>query len=102
MAVAISARSAERKPSFPPSVRPAWRAVRMSMSDLIATRISSAITHAPLELVVEQAQPLLEVERRLYLGERDPELHHRERHLRLNTDNHRLGPAQPQRRRDRP
>src|SRR3954452_16174905 len=77
------------------SARARWRAVTTSASDSIAMRsAASGRTIARLLAVVQQGEPLLEVERRLDVLEAHPELHHRERDLGLDAHDHRLGAAQ--------
>src|SRR5947207_2902907 len=101
MAVAMRASSGEGKPSSVASARPALRATTMSASEWIGMLISSSIAASP-ELPAQLEQSLVEVERGVDVAQRHPELHHREGHVGLDPDQHRLGPAQPQRRRDRP
>src|SRR5215208_4767269 len=63
MAVARSVRSVLEKPSPAPIVRASWRAVTTSASVRIATRISWATgVRLPIELLLEEGQPLFEVE----------------------------------------
>src|SRR5919107_1672698 len=96
MAVARSVRSVLDKPSSEPIARASCRAVTTSASVRIATRTSSATdVRLPVELAPEEREALLEVERRVYVLEVHPQLHHRERDLGLDPDDHRLGAAQP-------
>src|SRR5215208_5581910 len=96
IAVASSVRSVLENPSPAPIVRASWRAVTTSASVRIATRTSSATgVRLPIELPLEEGQALLEVERRVDVLEVHPELHHRERDLGLDPDDHRLGAAKP-------
>src|SRR4051794_2626550 len=74
------------------SARARWRAVTTSASESIAMR--SAGSGAPFARL-EQREALLEVERGLDVLEAHAQLDHRERDLRLDADDHRLGPPQP-------
>src|SRR4051795_4097543 len=94
MAVASSVWSVELRSSSCASSRARWRAVTTSASDSIAIRLSASTGERLLELLLEQRQPLLEVQGRLDVLELHPELDHREGHLGLDADDHRLGPAQ--------
>src|SRR5215210_580714 len=96
IAVASSVRSVLEKPSPAPIARASWRAVTTSASVRMATRTSSATgVRLPVELLLEEGQALLEVERGVHVLEVHPQLHHRERDLRLDADDHGLGAAQP-------
>src|SRR5215208_7528502 len=95
IAVASSVRSVLENPSAAPIARASWRAVTTSASVRIATRTSSATrVLLPGDLALEEGEPLLEVERGMDVLEVHPELDHRERDLRLDADDHRLGAAQ--------
>src|ERR671916_520069 len=99
IAVASSVRSVLEKPSPEPIVRASWRAVTASVR--IATRTSSATgVLLPVELLLQEREALLEVERRVHVLEVHAELDHRERDLRLDPHDHRLRPAQPRHVRD--
>src|SRR5215210_3998281 len=75
------------------SARACWRAVTTSESDSIAIRVPASDANvAGLLLRLQQRQALLEVERGLHVLEVHPELDHREGDLRLDPDDHRLGP----------
>src|SRR3954452_10818246 len=101
IAVASSVWSVEDSSRSAASSRARWRAVTTSASDSIAMRLSaSAATVARLLAGLEQREALLEVERGLHVLEAHPELHHRERHLGLDADDHRARPAQPRHHRD--
>src|SRR5918992_168352 len=100
IAVARSVRSVLEKPRSAPIVRASWRAVTTSASVRIATRTSSTGVLLPVELLLQEREALLEVERGLHVLEVHPELDHRERDLGLDPDDHRLGPAQPRHVRD--
>src|ERR687897_3310702 len=83
------------------SSRARWRAVTTSLSDSIAIRSSaSGGTVGRSLLRLEQREPLLEVQGGLDVLEVHPELHHRERDLRLDPYDHGLGAAQPGHHRD--
>src|SRR2546427_37421 len=49
----------------------------------------------PFRLLVQESQPFLQVERGVDVLQGEPQLHHGERHVRLDADDDRLGPAQP-------
>src|SRR5437879_13819132 len=80
----------------------------MSLSTLIGTTVSSAKERAPPSIAaqgslrsgsfsgfsVQVRETLLQVERRRHSFERQTELDHRNGDLRLNPDDHGLGPAQ--------
>src|SRR4051812_33840486 len=100
IAVASSVWSVELRSSSFASSRARWRAVTTSASDSIAIRLSASTVDRLLELVPEQRQPLLEIEGGLDVLELHPELDHREGHLGLDPDDHRLRPAQPRHVRD--
>src|SRR5688572_29631646 len=83
------------------SARARWRAVTTSASDSIA--ISSAASGANVARLpdrLQQREALLEVQRGLHVLEAHAELHHRERHLGLDADDHRLGSAEARHHRD--
>src|SRR3954452_15111434 len=90
IAVTIRVRSMLEKPSRADSSRPFSRAATTSESELTWTRISSVTVGGLLELRVEEGEPLLEVQGGVNVFETHPELDHREGHLGLNADNHRL------------
>src|SRR5215208_954195 len=100
IAVASSVWSVELRSSSCASSRARWRAVTTSASDSIAIRLSACTGERLLQLVAQQRQPLLEIERGLHVLELHPELDHREGDLRLDADDHRLGPAQARHVRD--
>src|SRR5437773_9636016 len=78
------------------------------LSTLIGATVSSAKARAPPSIAaqgslrsgsfsgfaVQVRETLLQVERRRHSFERQPELDHRKGDLRLNPDDHGLGPAQ--------
>src|ERR671933_834972 len=95
IAVASSVWSVLVSSSSAASARACWRAVTTSASDSIAIRSSdSTATVGELLPGLQEREPLLEVERRLHVLEAHAELDHRERDLRLDADDHRLGAAE--------
>src|SRR5262245_1960030 len=99
MAVAMTARSVVGNPQWDASSRPFWRAATMSASQSMGTRISSAMSAYLLAgspaLAVEVRQAFFQIQRGRDALEREPELDHREGHLRLNAHDDGLGPAEP-------
>src|ERR671910_3045537 len=87
IAVASSVWSVLGMSSPAASARARWRAVTTSASDSIAIRCAAS--------GAKEGEPFFEIERRLDVLEAHPELDHRERHLRLDPDDHGLGAAQP-------
>src|SRR5262249_34709166 len=89
--------------------RACWRATTMSLSALMSTTVSSVKVPAPFpirvhgslrssslsRLSVQVREGFLQVERRRDAFERQTQLDHRERDLRLDADDHGLGSAQP-------
>src|SRR3954470_13408857 len=100
MAVASSVRSVELKPRSPPIERACCRALTTSASVVIATRKASLTVFGLLRDRLQEREPLLEVQRGVHVLELHPQLHHRERDLGLDADDHRLGPAQARHVRD--
>src|SRR3954462_9184552 len=94
IAVAISVGSGRGKPSRSAIARPSARAVTRSPSPSMRTRTSSAILGALPVLAMEHRQGLVEVERHAQRLEVQPELHHRDRDVRGDADDDRLGAAQ--------
>src|SRR5689334_6163981 len=95
MAVAMIVRSLPEKPTAIASSRPFWRAVTTSPSRSTAIRVSSSGTVATWrEERGEQVEPLLEVQRRCHVLERQAQLDHRESDAGLDADDDRLGAAQ--------
>src|SRR5439155_1045002 len=98
IAVAIRTRLLFGKPSSEARARPRCRAVRISTSEPMGTRVSSPTrplsTFVPLDLLIQEREPLLQVERRCHPLQREPQLHHREGDLGLEADDHGLCPAQ--------
>src|SRR5437879_3903615 len=100
MAAAITVWSPLENPASAASSRPFCRALTTSTSDVIGTSSSSATGYPSLHAVealaalpIQKREPLLEVERGRDALERQAELHHRERDLGLDADDHRFGPA---------
>src|ERR1051325_1209144 len=107
IAAAITVWSPLENPASAARSRPRWRAVTTSTAAVMGISNSSATVEAPrpavdaeLRLDVEERQTLFQVERGRHPLEREPELHHRERHLWLDPDDHRLRAAQPGHMRD--
>src|SRR5919201_4426839 len=94
MAVTISVRSMLEKPSRADSSRPFSRAATTSASVLTRTSTSSVNVAGLLDLRVEEGEALLEVQGGVNILEAHPELDHREGHLGLNANNHRLRAAE--------
>src|SRR6266542_5215606 len=95
MAVATSVCSVMERPCAAASSRPFWRAVTMSPSCSMATRVSPTIAGALPPRLADEREALLQVERRRDAVEREPELDHREGDLRLDPHHHRARAAQP-------
>src|SRR3954470_3742014 len=100
IAVASSVWSVELSSSSPASSRARWRAVTTSASDSMAIRLSASTVERLLQLVLQERQPLLEVEGRLHVLELHAELDHRERDLGLDADDHGLRATQARHVRD--
>src|SRR5437773_1220487 len=100
IAVATTARSVEGNPHCDASCRPFWRAQTMSASQSIDTRTSSAMSadlmtgSIPLAVAVKVGEALFQVQRGCHALQREPQLDHRERDLRLDSHDDRLGSAQ--------
>src|SRR5438105_9665407 len=77
IAVATRVRSLPEKPTSAASSRTRCRAIRMSCSERIGSRVSCSIGHAPGALV-QVGQPLFQVEARGHPIEAKAELDHRE------------------------
>src|SRR5438093_10951667 len=102
IAAAITVWSPLENPASAARSRPRCRAVTTSTSAAIGISRSSATLDpsrspldAELHLPVEERQTLLEIERGRDALERQAELHHRERNLGLNPDDHGFRPPQP-------
>src|SRR5215218_3931882 len=96
IAVASSVRSVLEKPRSEPIARASCRAKTTSASDSIGTRtLSPTATRLPADLLLQEREPLLEVERRVDVLEVHAQLDHRERDLRLDADDDGLRAAQP-------
>src|SRR4051794_1665113 len=94
MAVAIRVWSVPEKPPAAAISRPFWRAATTSASAAIGIRASAVTDRALSARPAQELQPFLEVEGRRDAVERQAELDHGERDLRLNSDHHRLGTTQ--------
>src|SRR5919106_4950460 len=101
IAVAISVGSGRGKPSRSAMARASARAVTRSASPWMRTRTSSAILGVPLALAIEHRQRLVEVERDAQRLQVQPELDHRNRDVRRDADDDRVGAAQSRRQDDR-
>src|SRR6185295_12251202 len=88
IAVAMIVRLLLENPACAARARPCCRAETISVDDCIRTRISRSMR--VLEPLVQERQTFFEVERSGHVLQSEPELHHRQRHLRLNADDHRL------------
>src|SRR5262245_44575476 len=98
MAVATTARSVVENPQCDASSRPFWRAATMSASQSMGTRTSSTMSHllaGSPALAVKVGKAFFQVQRGRDTLEREPELDHRERHLRLNPYDDGLRSAEP-------
>src|ERR1041384_7052091 len=102
IAVASSVWSVLVSSSAPAISRARWRAVTTSASDSIGMTDggSSPTVAGLLPWPLQEREPLLEVECGRDVLEAHAELDHRERDLRLDPDDHGLGPAQPRHSRD--
>src|SRR6266571_1039487 len=107
MAVATMVRLLLEKPICSARARPRWRAVTMSWSESIGTRVSSFTGDCPrtsaggagtaadlLVPPIQKSESLFEVERGRHPLHRQAELHHGEGDLRLDADDDGLGAAQ--------
>src|SRR5437879_5993101 len=107
IAVATRVRLLFEKPICWARARPRWRAVTMSWSESIGTRVSSfteacprASTRCPditgdlLGSPIQEREALFEVERGRHPLQRQAELHHGEGDLGLDADDDGLGAAQ--------
>src|SRR2546427_12243694 len=86
MAVAINVRSDPSNPRSIASALPFWRAVTMSIAELIATRVSLTMFQVPFRQVVQIRQTFLEVKGCSYPFKGQPQLDHGERYVGLNAD----------------
>src|SRR5258708_3585750 len=90
MEVAIRVKSDPLNPSAVASARPSRRAVTMSAAVLIATRVSLCMFQGPLGQPVKIRQPFFKVEGCPDAFQRQPQLHHGKRDVRLDADDHRF------------
>src|SRR6185437_16878215 len=102
IAVAMSVGSGRGNPSRSAIARPSARAVTRSASELIATRTSSLIARVPVCWAAEERPCGVEVQRGAERLEVQAELHHRDRDVGLDADDHGLGAAEPRAQHDRP
>src|SRR5688572_10597605 len=94
IAAAISVTSAPLKPSSSASARPRCRAVTMSVAEFISVWDSVSMHRRSLGFQIEIGEAFLEIQRRPHPFQRQTQLHHRERHVRLYSHNHGFGPSQ--------
>src|SRR5688500_10890754 len=104
IAVAMIVRLLCEKPACDARLRPCWRALTMSAEFWIRTCTWQSLLTAMslLESLIQKRETLFEIEGRQHVLERQPQLHHGQRDVGLNADDHRLGAAQPGHVRDRP
>src|SRR5712691_9906897 len=99
IAVATTARSVEGNPHCDASSRPFWRAATTSESQSMETRTSSAMSPnlliVTLPSATEVRETLFQIQRSRDTFQGEPQLDHREGHLRLDADDDGLGAAQP-------
>src|SRR3954470_3164520 len=88
IAAAISVTSAPLKPISSARARPRWRAVTISVAELISVCVSVSIYRRALGLHVQVEKALLEIQRCPHPFQRQAQLHHRERDVRLNSHDH--------------
>src|SRR5579863_2428856 len=104
--VATSVASPVEKPSSIASARPFCRAVTISWSELMATRISPALTVGlsvrVLEFLSQVNQAFLQIQRRRNAFQSQPQLNHSKSHFRLNPDYNCFRSAQSDHVRDLP
>src|SRR3954470_20821914 len=106
IAAAMTVCSPLENPATAASARPCCRASTTSTSAAIVRRSSSpteraarrslvfGIEPAVLRAAVEEREAFLEIQDGRHTLQREPELHHRERHIGLDAHDHRLGAAQ--------
>src|SRR4051812_27655465 len=93
-AVTIFVWSTRLKPSSTARCLTAWRAPTTSSADLTgrsSLRRTGNVAPPAVDAAAQQIHAALDVERRPYPVQRQPELHERDRDGRLHTDDHRLG-----------
>src|SRR5436305_425586 len=103
MAVAITVWSLLAKPTRAASARPCWRAVTMSASQRMATRLSGTGERASVATAAslpfrpwgQPGQALFQVQGGCHALQVEAHLHHGEGHVGLDADDDRLGAAQP-------
>src|SRR5918995_4891284 len=93
IAVAISVASVRLKPSRSASARACARAGTRSSSARMSTCTSSGIRRPSLDEAVEDPDRLVQVERGPQRLEVEAELDHGDCYIRLDADDHGLGPA---------
>src|SRR5438105_3453944 len=109
IAAAITVWSPLENPASAAKSRPRCRAVTTSTSAVMGMSNSSATVEtsrsavdSELGLDIEERQAFFQVEGGRHALERQPELHHRKRHLGLDSHDHRIPPPQPAHMRDVP
>src|SRR5260370_38139946 len=103
MAVAITVRSLPVKPNWPASARPCWRAVTMSASERMATRVSDgnveldsiATALALPGLPGQQGETFFEAQLGRHAFQAQPHLHNGKGNAGLDADHHGLHAGQP-------
>src|SRR5258708_11724567 len=94
IAASISVNSTPSNPSSAASARPFWRAVTISLAEVIGTWPSLDILRVPVDVSVQIGQTFLEVERCSDPFQRQTQLHHRKCDLRLDAHDNCFRPAQ--------
>src|SRR5436189_4940471 len=94
MAAATRVTSVPSNPSLIASLRPSWRAVTISIFELIATRCSFPMFNVPLGVLIQIGQAFLQIEGRPHAFQRQAQLHHGKGNIRLNADDHGFGSTQ--------
>src|SRR5437879_8911008 len=102
IAVAIMVTSVSVNPRSMARSWPALRAATMSSGLWISTTISPSTVAPDRRFAIQQGKALFEVQRGVHVVERQPQLHHGERHLWLQTHDHGVRAAQPGHVRDGP
>src|SRR5262245_28234244 len=93
MAVAMQIWSVAEKPSFAAIARPLCRAATMSWSDTIGIKTPSSMRLVRPRKPVQEVKRFLQVQGGPDIGQAQAELDHREGHLGLDADDHRLRAA---------
>src|SRR5580693_8832984 len=92
------------KPTSMAKARPLWRAVTISWSELMTTRISPALTVSlsvcVLEFLSQIREAFLQVQRRRNAFQCQSQLNHSKGHFRLDSHDYCFRPAEPDHVRD--